>query len=118
MKNERKSYFSLTGVRTPVNASLPEALGIRSTCGNISDDGRVRREMFITYELLISSVANVLVARLRMLSTDHFFPFSRLLQQPCPTTCNVPVLRIVVQNEETRDSVKKTQNVLDMKSAT
>lgn len=31
MKNERKSYFLSTGVRTPVNASSPEAFGTRST---------------------------------------------------------------------------------------
>jgi len=31
MKNERKSYFLPTGVRTPVNASSPEAFGTRST---------------------------------------------------------------------------------------
>lgn len=76
MKNERKSYFSLTGVRTPVNASSRKALGTRSTCG--------QRQNTTTYdacvalhpsasELLTESV-NALAAGRRALSTNDLFP--------------------------------------------
>lgn len=42
MKNDRKSYVLLTGVRTPVNTSSPAALGTLRICSV----GFVRRAKF------------------------------------------------------------------------